>query len=94
MENVITISIEEYKDLIRVSLEDEYRKQIDALQEKVKQIEELRSDDCTRLTEDKIYWYKQYCAKGNELESANARIAELEEELSFYKPAQQEQETS
>ena len=94
MENSITITVEEYKDLIRTSVEREFREQIAGLQEQIRNMETTHAEDCASLKSDSDFWYKQYCAKNNDLVSANARIAELEDELSFYKPAQQEQEAS
>lgn len=94
MENCITITVEEYKDLIRTSVEREFHAQVAGLQEQIRNMETTHAEDCANLKDDSNFWYKQMCEKEKSLKAANARIAELEDELSFYKPAQQEQEAS
>lgn len=92
--NVITITVEEYKDLIRTSVEKEFHAQITGLQEEIKKMETIHAEDCASLKEDSNFWYKRFCEKDKGLDAANARITELEEELSFYKPAPQQEEAS
>lgn len=85
--NVITIGIEEYKALLCDSIEKEYIDQIRTLQEHINDMEAKFADQRKTLEENSMYWYNRW-------EAAYKKVGELEEELSFYKPAQQEQEAS
>lgn len=89
--NVITISIEEYKDLIRVAVEKEFHEQIIGLQEQIKKMEETHLEDCNSLREDKLYWYNRYIEADKKVGELEKELYVVKEELDFYKPAKQEE---
>lgn len=91
MENVITISIEEYKDLLRVSVEREFHDQIDCLNEKIQSIEATAASDRDQLREDKLYWYNRYLEADKKAGDLEKELFAVKEELDFYKPAKQEE---
>ena len=91
MENTVTITVEEYKDLVRVAVEKEFHEQIINLQKQIETMEKNHLEDCQSLRDDSMFWYKRCNGRETELDAAKARIAELEEELSFYKPAKHEE---
>lgn len=84
MENTITISIEEYKGLVRTSIEKEFHEQIIGLQDRIKQMEEVHASDTEELRSNSMYWYQRW-------EAENKKVDALKEELEFYKPASQQE---
>ena len=82
--NYISIPAEEYKALLSESIEKEYIDQIRTLLEKIDDMEAEFKEQRKTLEENSLYWFKRW-------ETENKKVGELEEELSFYKPAQQEQ---
>ena len=78
--NTVIITVEEYRSLIEAKL----RAEIEA--EYAIQIDNLKKE-AKAESDDALNWYRKY----NVIKDENAK---LRDELSFYKPAQQEQEAS
>ena len=74
----ITITINEYKELIELKIRDEFAAQITKLEAEIK-----------AKQEDSNFWYKQYCQRNSELDALQQTVAELKTELAEYKPAEE-----
>ena len=75
--NVVTISIEEYKDLVRTAIKAEYDAQAEAMQKEFEAKEAELRGMIEYHEKDALDWWRKY----NDLKKENAR---LKDDLSFY----------
>lgn len=78
MNENITITIAEYKELIEFKIRAEFAAQITQLEAEL----QAKKDDSD-------FWYKQYCKCNGELDALQQVVAELKTELAEYKPAEE-----
>ena len=78
MNENITITIAEYKELIEFKIRAEFAARITQLEAELK-----------AKQEDSDFWYKQYCQRNSELDALQQVVAELKTELAEYKPAEE-----
>ena len=78
MNENITITISEYKELIEFKIRAEFAAQITQLEAEL----QTKKDDSE-------FWYKQYCKRNGELDELQQVVAELKAELAEYKPTEE-----
>lgn len=81
--STVTISLDEYKELLMNSLELEYSRRIAELTEELKRTKERCDKEIGEERECKMYWYKMY----------NAAKSELDELKEFYGVSEEKEET-
>ena len=78
MNENITITISEYKELIEFKIRAEFETRINQLEAELK----AKQDDSD-------FWYKQYCKCNSELDALQQVVAKLKTELAEYKPTEE-----